>query len=196
MSPSMSINVALASQASSSAASSPSSSSGVYVPVHKRTGSAMASTSQRTFAVYTVPELIRLAKSPMVKEATTVMHAALNIHPAESVAELTSDTAEDSAATPQVAFMSEILLSRKKQRAREYSQRQNIKNNSQQVVVVQPAPAPRRRTPLGRATDRNGSLGRRSGATKFMEAASWRVPQPMLSRHATPEVQPSMGLVV
>ncbi|KAJ6595544.1 hypothetical protein DFH09DRAFT_142479 [Mycena vulgaris] len=165
MSPSMPITIAYPASATSSAASSPSSSSsGVYVPVHRRTPSDRAApepkrtrespsphhliaTSSHTPAVpiYTPAELMQLAQSPLAKQVSAAMHGAL--HGQE--------------------FSAAIALSKRQQRAREYKTNAGALRDNNNVVVVVP-----RRRPVGRVAERSNS--RRGGASKFMDAASWR----------------------
>ncbi|KAJ7485678.1 hypothetical protein FB451DRAFT_1230710 [Mycena latifolia] len=163
MSPSMPITITSPASArtTSSVASSPSSSStssaGVYVPVHRRTPSNAAPEPKRTLPIYTPAELMGLAQSPLAKEQAKAMAGVLQ---GQAVA-----------------------LSRKQQRAREYKVKTQsnageneddtkLKDNTNVVTVV-PAVAPRRR-PVGRAAERS-SNSRRGGATRFVDAASWRV---------------------
>ncbi|KAJ7512922.1 hypothetical protein B0H11DRAFT_1898181 [Mycena galericulata] len=158
MSPSMPINIASSASAStSSVASSPSSISGsssssaVYVPVHRRIPSDVShrvvQEPKRTLPIYTPAELMLLAQSPLSKELSAATHAAL--HEQE---------------------FSAIALSKRQQRSREYMQRkeQQEKLKSDVNIVV----APRRR-PVGRAAERSNN-SRRNGASKFVDAASWR----------------------
>lgn len=98
--------------------------------------------------IYTPAELMQLAQSPLAKEQSAAIHAALQGQ--ELVA---------------------IALSKRQQRSREYIQRGESKNSST-VVVVGPVPASRRR-PVGRAAERNTSR-RNVASNKFMDAASWR----------------------
>ncbi|KAJ6595557.1 hypothetical protein DFH09DRAFT_1072523 [Mycena vulgaris] len=147
MSPSMPITIAYPASATSSAASSPSSSSsGVYVPVHRRTPSDRAAPEpKRTLPIYTPAELMQLAQSPLAKQVSTAMHGAL--HGQE--------------------FSAAIALSKRQQRAREYKTNAGALRDNNNVVVVVP-----RRRPVGRVAERSNS--RRGGASKFMDAASWR----------------------
>ncbi|KAJ7691588.1 hypothetical protein B0H17DRAFT_1133665 [Mycena rosella] len=155
MSPSMPITIAAApASAPASTASSATSSSGVYIPVHRRTPShpvsPAAPESRRTLPIYTPAELMRLAQSPLAQQVSAAMHSAL--HGQE--------------------FAAAITLNKRQQRSREYMQRTTrpgeLKDSN---VVVVPAVAPRRR-PGGRVAERSSS--RRGGASKFIDAASWR----------------------
>lgn len=173
MSPSMPITIVSSASAPSSAASSPSSSTssssaGVYVPVHRR-ALPSAQAPKRTLPIYTPAELMGLAQSPLARKMAVEMHGALHGQ--------------------------EVALSRKQQRTREYLQRQAPQNEVQtrgvalrdntnttadtdthtSSVVLVPAVAQRRR-PVGRAAERSNS--RRNGASKFIDAASWRTPVP------------------
>ncbi|KAJ7126256.1 hypothetical protein C8R44DRAFT_734142 [Mycena epipterygia] len=142
------------SAASSPSASSSSSSSGVYIPVHRRTPSNVE--AKRTLPIYTPAELLNLAQSPLATQVSVAMRTALHGQ--------------------------EFAMNKRQQRSREYIQRKGtstgattnagaLQKENNNVMVVAPVAAPRRR-PIGRATERSNL--RRGGASKFMDAASWR----------------------
>ncbi|KAJ7691569.1 hypothetical protein B0H17DRAFT_1200982 [Mycena rosella] len=128
MSPSVPITIAAApASAPASTASSPSpsssatSNSGVYIPVHRESNSALP--------ICTPAELMHLAQSPLAAQVSA-------------------------------------------SRSREYVQRKTSPDELQDSNVgVVPAVAPRRR-PGGRIAERSSS--RRGGASKFIDADSWR----------------------
>ncbi|KAJ6615047.1 hypothetical protein B0H10DRAFT_2220684 [Mycena sp. CBHHK59/15] len=83
MSPSMPINATTSSTASSRA-SSPPSSAGVYVPVHRRTNSASSRRSAEPTnplpKSYTPAELMQLAQSPLAAQLSSSMNASLQAY--------------------------------------------------------------------------------------------------------------------
>ncbi|KAJ7512886.1 hypothetical protein B0H11DRAFT_2213437 [Mycena galericulata] len=161
MSPSMPINIASsisASASTSSRASSPSSLSGsssssaVYVPVHRRIPSNVSRCGAREpkrtlLPIYTPAELMLLAQSPLAKELSAATHAAL--HEPE---------------------FSAIALGKRQQRSREYMQRKEEQEKLKSGVNI--VVASRRRS-VGRTAERSNN-SRRNGASKFVDAASWR----------------------
>ncbi|KAJ6590379.1 hypothetical protein B0H10DRAFT_2442377 [Mycena sp. CBHHK59/15] len=127
MSSPMPINATTSSSStvSTSLASSPSSSAGVYVPVHRRTNSASSSRSAEPTNLlpkaYTPTELMQLAQSPLTTQLSSFMHTALQ------------------------AFV-EIVVVRK--RSREHME---VSGNTAPVVSL---PAPPRLRPVGRSYNR------------------------------------------
>ncbi|KAJ7275647.1 hypothetical protein C8J57DRAFT_1311321 [Mycena rebaudengoi] len=145
----------------SSAASSPTgsdSSTGVYIPVHRRVNSASSSSSSRgsspephrTLPIYTPSELMQLAQSPLSRRLSSSMH--------------------DS--TFRSGGFSEIAVSKRRQRSREYLQRNNSNTlpaatttTAHITTTPTPAPAQRRSKPQQRNASKINILD---------DGASWR----------------------
>ncbi|KAJ7445135.1 hypothetical protein B0H11DRAFT_1930643 [Mycena galericulata] len=137
---------------SSSRSSSPSSSVGVYVPIHRRTPSLSSSRSSSTepecaFHLvvprsYTPEELLQLAQSPLAKQLVAVMYEP-------------------------VRSFSEIAISRRRQRSRKYFAR--TPTSKVPAIVAVPAAS----TPTHGLPSR-GAVNRRHASPKNANGPGWR----------------------
>ncbi|KAJ6620212.1 hypothetical protein B0H10DRAFT_2216251 [Mycena sp. CBHHK59/15] len=126
MSPSMPINATTSSTASSRA-SSPPSSAGVYVPVHRRTNSASSRRSAEPTnplpKSYTPAKLMQLAQSPLAAQLSSSMNASLQAYAEIAIRKRSREHMERKTAAAPVVSMSMPAPPRRQPVVRSYNRR-------------------------------------------------------------------------